>query len=223
MGYALKREVMQTSTLARGSLAAPRLDGRRIRRHAHGRNARNTRFAVQASEEAKSEPLSAVIVGGGIGGLAAAIALRRIGVDAQVYERATALRSNAGTGIAIWPNGVKALRVIGDDVADEVASRGCEITGMRMGMVDEPSANAPTSSNDGNGIGGALKKAVAKLAGGAFPAIIKAQHGAGLICIRWAEAQAALASFLPPHCIHLDASLDGIELVEYENGATKAR
>ena len=109
---------MQTSTLARGSLAAPRLDGRRIRRHAHGRNARNTRFAVQASEEAKSEPLSAVIVGGGIGGLAAAIALRRIGVDAQVYERATALRSNAGTGIAIWPNGVKALRVIGDDVAD---------------------------------------------------------------------------------------------------------
>jgi salicylate hydroxylase len=223
VGYALKREVMQTSTLARGSLAAPRLDGRRIRRHAHGRNARNTRFAVQASEEAKSEPLSAVIVGGGIGGLAAAIALRRIGVDAQVYERATALRSNAGTGIAIWPNGVKALRVIGDDVADEVASRGCEITGMRMGMVDEPSANAPTSSNDGNGIGGALKKAVAKLAGGAFPAIIKAQHGAGLICIRWAEAQAALASFLPPHCIHLDASLDGIELVEYENGATKAR
>ena len=152
---------MQTSTLARGSLAAPRLDGRRIRRHAHGRNA----FAVQAkdSDLDKSEPLSAVIVGGGIGGLAAAIALRRIGVDAQVYERATALRSNAGTGIAIWPNGVKALRVIGDDVADEVASRGCEITGMRMGMVDEPSANAPTSSNEENGIGGALKKAVAKL------------------------------------------------------------
>ena len=126
---------MQTSTLARGSLAAPRLDGRRIRRHAHGRNAR---FAVQAkdSDLDKSEPLSAVIVGGGIGGLAAAIALRRIGVDAQVYERATALRSNAGTGIAIWPNGVKALRVIGDDVADEGASRGCEITGMRMGMVE---------------------------------------------------------------------------------------
>ena len=57
-----------------------------------------------------------------------------------------------------------------------------------------------------------LKKAATRLVGGAFPAIIRAQHGAGPICIRWAEAQAALASFGRGHCVHLDASPDGIEL-----------
>jgi NAD(P)H-nitrite reductase large subunit len=41
-------------------------------------------------------PLTAVIVGGGLGGLAACVALRRIGIDAQVYERALALKANAG-------------------------------------------------------------------------------------------------------------------------------
>ena len=212
-----------TVTLGRGSLP-PRVEDRRVRRGTHGRGATISlvRAGAQPDEYEKSN-LSAVIVGGGIGGLAAAVALRRIGVDAHVYERASAMRGNAGTGIAIWPNGIKALRFLGDDVASEVASRGCEITGMRMGMIDEPSARSGEPSSDDGGIGGALKKAATRLVGGAFPAIIRAQHGAGLICIRWAEAQAALASFLPAHCVHLDASLDGIELVEYADGTAKAR
>ena len=92
---------------------------------------------VRDRTSAAPRPLSAVIVGGGIGGLAAAVALRRVGIDAHVYERALELRSNVGTGIALWPNGVNALRTIGPDVAQEVASRGCDITGMRMGVVDE--------------------------------------------------------------------------------------
>ena len=213
-----------TVTLGRGSLP-PRVEDRRVRRGTHGRGATISlvRAGAQPDEYDEKSPLSAVVVGGGIGGLAAAVALRRIGVDAHVYERASAMRGNAGTGIAIWPNGVKALRFLGDDVASEVASRGCEITGMRMGMIDEPSARSGEPSSDDGGIGGALKKAATRLVGGAFPAIIRAQHGAGLICIRWAEAQAALASFLPAHCVHLDASLDGIELVEYADGTAKAR
>lgn len=213
-----------TVTLGRGSLP-PRVEDRRVRRGTHRRGATISlvRAGAQPDEYDEKSPLSAVVVGGGIGGLAAAVALRRIGVDAHVYERASAMRGNAGTGIAIWPNGVKALRFLGDDVASEVASRGCEITGMRMGMIDEPSARSGEPSSDDGGIGGALKKAATRLVGGAFPAIIRAQHGAGLICIRWAEAQAALASFLPAHCVHLDASLDGIELVEYADGTAKAR
>ena len=193
-----------TVTLGRGSLP-PRVEDRRVRRGAHRPGARISlvRAGAKPDEQEKST-LSAVVVGGGIGGLAAAVALRRIGVDAHVYERASTMRVNAGTGIAIWPNGVKALRFLGDDVAYEVASRGCEITGMRMGMIDEPSARSGEPSSDGGGgISGALKKAATRLVGGAFPAIIRAQHGAGLICIRWAEAQAALASFLPAHCVHL--------------------
>lgn len=213
-----------TVTLGRGSLP-PRVEDRRVRRGTHRRGATISlvRAGAQPDEYDEKSPLSAVVVGGGIGGLAAAVALRRIGVDAHVYERASAMRGNAGTGIAIWPNGVKALRFLGDDVASEVASRGCEITGMRMGMIDEPSARSGEPSSGDGGIGGALKKAATRLVGGAFPAIIRAQHGAGLICIRWAEAQAALASFLPAHCVHLDASLDGIELVEYADGTAKAR
>ena len=108
--------MMLTVTLGRGSLP-PRVEDRRVRRGTHGRGATISlvRAGAQPDEYEKSN-LSAVIVGGGIGGLAAAVALRRIGVDAHVYERASTMRVNAGTGIAIWPNGVKALRFLGDDM-----------------------------------------------------------------------------------------------------------
>ncbi len=45
---------------------------------------------------------SAAVVGGGIGGLAAAIALLRAGWDVRVYERA-GLRSEVGAGIQLAP------------------------------------------------------------------------------------------------------------------------
>jgi len=57
---------------------------------------------------------SAAIVGGGIGGLAAGIALGRAGVDVTVYERAEEIRP-LGAGLSIWPNGVNALRALGLD------------------------------------------------------------------------------------------------------------
>jgi 2-polyprenyl-6-methoxyphenol hydroxylase-like FAD-dependent oxidoreductase len=50
----------------------------------------------------------AVVVGGGIGGLSAAIALRRVGWDAIVYERA-ARPGEIGAGISLWPNALAAL------------------------------------------------------------------------------------------------------------------
>ena len=61
---------------------------------------------------------SAAVVGGGIGGLAAGIALSRAGMDVTVYERADEIRP-LGAGLSIWPNGVRALRALGlDDVVD---------------------------------------------------------------------------------------------------------
>jgi len=51
---------------------------------------------------------SAIIIGGGIGGLCAAIALQKIGIEAQVYEQAAEIR-DLGAGLAIWPNALKAL------------------------------------------------------------------------------------------------------------------
>ena len=43
--------------------------------------------------------MRAVIIGGGIGGLAAAVALRRVGVEVDVHERASEIREvGAGHG-----------------------------------------------------------------------------------------------------------------------------
>src|SRR5262249_33570588 len=50
--------------------------------------------------------------GGGIGGLAAANALRRRGVDARVYEQSPVL-SEVGAGVVMAPNGLRALRGLG--------------------------------------------------------------------------------------------------------------
>ena len=56
-----------------------------------------------------------LIAGGGIGGLAAAIALADKGFRCRVLERREFVEE-AGAGIQIGPNGVKALRALGADV-----------------------------------------------------------------------------------------------------------
>ncbi|MER5829116.1 FAD-dependent monooxygenase [Streptomyces mirabilis] len=53
-----------------------------------------------------------LIAGGGIGGLAAALALQRAGLEPVVFERAEALR-DGGAGLHIWTNGVLALDCLG--------------------------------------------------------------------------------------------------------------
>lgn len=58
--------------------------------------------------------LRVAIVGGGIGGLAAALWLRRAGVEATVYEQAPEPRE-VGAGIVVPPNLVRALRSVGLD------------------------------------------------------------------------------------------------------------
>ncbi len=52
------------------------------------------------------------IIGGGIGGVAAAVALHRAGIRATVYERANELRE-AGAGIMLWPNATRVLKELG--------------------------------------------------------------------------------------------------------------
>ena len=51
------------------------------------------------------------IIGGGIGGLAAAVALHRRGIEAVVYEQAEAL-TEIGAGLNLSPNALKALRAL---------------------------------------------------------------------------------------------------------------
>ena len=54
------------------------------------------------------------IVGGGIGGLAAALFLRKAGLEATVYEQAPVLRET-GAGIVVAPNMVRPLALLGLD------------------------------------------------------------------------------------------------------------
>jgi len=58
----------------------------------------------------------AVVAGAGFGGLAAAAALRGVGWDVVVVERAPEL-AEVGAGVGLWPNAVRALEVIDPDLA----------------------------------------------------------------------------------------------------------
>jgi 2-polyprenyl-6-methoxyphenol hydroxylase-like FAD-dependent oxidoreductase len=54
----------------------------------------------------------AIIIGGGISGLCMAIALRKKGIAATVFERVPELRE-VGAGLSLWVNAIKALDKIG--------------------------------------------------------------------------------------------------------------
>jgi 2-polyprenyl-6-methoxyphenol hydroxylase-like FAD-dependent oxidoreductase len=68
--------------------------------------------------------LRVIVVGGGIGGLAAAVGLRRAGVDVKVYERFTEV-GEVGSAFFVWTNGMKALGELG--LADKVEPLGDRI------------------------------------------------------------------------------------------------
>jgi len=68
--------------------------------------------------------LHAAIVGGGIGGLAAANALLRRGIDVTVFERATAL-GEVGAGVFIYPNSLRQLERMG--LGEALAAVGAKV------------------------------------------------------------------------------------------------
>jgi 2-polyprenyl-6-methoxyphenol hydroxylase-like FAD-dependent oxidoreductase len=126
----------------------------------------------------------AIIVGAGIGGLTAAIALRRAGIEAQVFERAPELRE-AGAGISLWPNAVLPLRRLGVGEAIEAAGH--------------PSTDASLRSWTGEALG----PAVADRLEGAF--------GAPLVVVHRAALQAALRAALPPDAVALGREAVAVE------------
>jgi 2-polyprenyl-6-methoxyphenol hydroxylase-like FAD-dependent oxidoreductase len=56
--------------------------------------------------------MKALIIGGGIGGLAAAIGLAKVGVEVELFERAAEL-GEVGAGLSLWSNALRALEAIG--------------------------------------------------------------------------------------------------------------
>lgn len=72
-----------------------------------------------------SAPTSVIVIGGGIGGFASALALRRLGADVQLLEQAPEF-AETGAGLQMSPNATRLLRrwgLLEEAVATSVAPR----------------------------------------------------------------------------------------------------
>ena len=70
-----------------------------------------------------------LIAGGGIGGLTAALALLRVGIDVEVYEQAQELKE-VGAGVQLAANGTRVLYALG--VGEELKALSCEAQGKEI-------------------------------------------------------------------------------------------
>jgi 2-polyprenyl-6-methoxyphenol hydroxylase-like FAD-dependent oxidoreductase len=129
-----------------------------------------------------NEPI--LIAGGGIGGLTAAIALRRAGFPVEVHERAPEIRE-VGAGITLQANAVLALRRIGLDRAVMAAGRPIEVASIRRW--------------DG------------ALLGGTDFREIEALLGAPSVAIHRATLQKILLEALGPGVLHAGSAVAGYE------------
>jgi FAD-dependent urate hydroxylase len=66
----------------------------------------------------------ALIIGGGIAGPVAALALRRAGIESVVYEARREPADGIGGMLAIAPNGLAALGIVGADLCEELFELG---------------------------------------------------------------------------------------------------
>jgi 2-polyprenyl-6-methoxyphenol hydroxylase-like FAD-dependent oxidoreductase len=139
----------------------------------------------------------AAIIGGGIGGLTTAIALRKIGFDVNVYERADELKE-IGSGMSLWPNAVRSLNQVDPEILARLTRPGRSLR--RLLMKDQnghPIKTLPLPADDCTGL-----------------AILRA------------ELQSALAQSVPNRSIHLGHAFSHLEQrpnsvhLHFENGAS---
>jgi salicylate hydroxylase len=86
------------------------------------------------------------IVGGGIGGLSAALALGSVGADVRVYEQAAEI-GEVGAGVGLFPNSIRILHRLG--VADAVTRRAAPITVWSMYSPDGSVLSHQVAGRDG--------------------------------------------------------------------------
>ncbi|MBO0906091.1 FAD-dependent monooxygenase [Jiella sonneratiae] len=140
------------------------------------------------------------IVGGGLAGLAAANALKMVGLQAEVFETAPEL-GEIGASVNISPQAVKALRAIG--VGEAIAAVGHESPG--------PYTRAMQT--------GEFLQATDRLA-------VKDKYGAPYYSFHRADLIDALAKTLDPARIHLGHRLSGLVeaddhvTLNFQNGAS---
>ena len=81
-----------------------------------------------------SDGISIAVIGGGIGGLTAALCLRQIGIDVHLYEQARALRE-VGAGINVTPNATRIIHALG--LGEGLAKLGVMPTGVHQRRWDD--------------------------------------------------------------------------------------
>ena len=138
-----------------------------------------------AARGATSNRVSVGVIGGGIGGLSAALSLVQAGFDVQVYEQAPML-DEVGAGINLSPNASRVLHRLG--LAQQLARTGVKPTAWHQRRWDDGRTLLRTP-----------------LAGP-----LEAAFGFPQYQIHRADLLAALADALPPDRVHLGHQLTGL-------------
>jgi 2-polyprenyl-6-methoxyphenol hydroxylase-like FAD-dependent oxidoreductase len=124
------------------------------------------------------------VIGAGIGGLAAACALRDRDFEVAVYERASEL-GEVGAGLQLGPNAVKVLRALG--VEERLRPRACEPTNIVSVAADDAHLRFREP----------------------LKAVAAAQFGAPYLTAHRADLHELLLARLPAGTIHLNAACTG--------------
>ncbi|MGC1562285.1 MAG: FAD-dependent monooxygenase, partial [Bradyrhizobium sp.] len=132
-----------------------------------------------------TKPLRIAIVGAGMGGLAAAAALRRVGIEIAVYEQAAQF-ARIGAGIQIGCNAMKVLRELGLELRLRAQSF------------------YPRSWNNRDWRTGEVKFDMI------FGESAERKFGAPYLLAHRGDLHAALASAVPSECVRLGHKLVGL-------------
>ena len=127
--------------------------------------------------------LSVAVVGAGMGGLAVAATLRRVGIDVQVYEQAGRF-ARIGAGIQMMPNSMKVLRGIGIEERLRKTSF------------------APYSHLNRDGYTGEITRELP---------MPESLYNAPYLCMHRADLHDALSSAVPGDIVHLGKKLMGLD------------
>jgi 6-hydroxynicotinate 3-monooxygenase len=126
------------------------------------------------------------IIGAGIAGLTAAATLRRVGIEAVIYEQAQAF-ARIGAGVQLNPNAMKALRGLGLEDRIRAAGFAPQVGYNRLWDSGEVTYLHPMGE------------------------AIEHRFGAPDISLHRADLHAALASANPPGIVHFGRKLAGID------------
>ncbi len=159
----------------------------------------NVQIKTEIQNSSKLFVERVAIIGAGLGGLAVAVALQKLGCDVQVYEKAQDFRP-VGGGLGLLPNGLNFLNAIEPGIVETIKNSGCEVST----TVLKNTQGETISTNPGSRF--------------------QDQYGQPLITVWWWRLQQILASRLPSESIYLNHRCIGFEQddrrvsISFDNG-----